>query len=162
MSDAAQRMSPEAFIKLFGPVAQMEQQAHFAVQMVSALPGLIAAGDLHPFAQTACLESFFMNVRLMADFLVRTADQRDFGALTLVPDWVPTPTDAANRLRTRWWPLASQLVAHFSMERIQSNPSEPVNYVGSTEDLEAMRSDVLSVWNAWRERRLVMNGNLMA
>jgi len=86
-------MSPEAFIKLFGPEAQMEQQAHFAVQKVSALPGLIAARDLHPFAQTARLESFFINVRLMADFLVRTTDQRDFGAATLVPDWVPMPRD---------------------------------------------------------------------
>jgi hypothetical protein len=105
-------MSPEAFTKLFGPEAQMEQQAHFAVQMVSALPGLIAAGDLNPFAQVACLESFFVNVRLMADFLVRTTDKRDFGAATLVPDWVPTPTDAANRLRAKWWPLASPLVAH--------------------------------------------------
>jgi hypothetical protein len=151
---AAQRMSPEAFTKLFGPEAQMEQQAHFAVQMVSALPGLIAAEELHPFAQVACLESFFINVRLMADFLVRTTDRRDFGAVTLLPDWVPTPSDAADRLRTKWWPLASQLVAHFSMERIQVDTSEPVDYVGSTEDLEVMRDDVLSVWHTWRERRL--------
>ena len=87
---AAQRMSPEAFTRFFGPEAQMEQQAHFTVQMVSALPGLIAAGELDPFAQVACLESFFINVRLMADFLVRATDRRDFSASTLVPDWVAT------------------------------------------------------------------------
>jgi hypothetical protein len=126
----------------------MEQQAHFAVQMVSALPGLIAARDLHPYAQVACLESFFINVRLMADFLVRTTNQRDFSAVTPVPDWIPTSPEAADRLRTKWWPLASQLVAHFSLERIHGDPSVPVDCVGSEQDLEAMRDDVRSVWDA--------------
>lgn len=140
-------------MKLFGPEAQMQLQADFAVGMVSDLPPLIAANDLPPVAQTACLESFFMNVRLMADFLVRRTDARDFGAVTLVPKWVPTPADAANRLKEKWWPLASQLVAHFSMDRIQADPSRPVDYAGSAEDLEAMRADVLAVWGAWLEQR---------
>lgn len=159
LGDTAFQMSPEVFMRMFGPEAQMEQQAHFSIQMVTALPALIAAGDLQPFAQIACLEAFFINVRLMADFLVRTTDRRDFGAATLVPDWSPAPANAAYRLRTRWWPLASQLVAHFSMGRIQGDPSEPVEFVGSAEDLEAMRSDVLAVWGVWRKRRMAMSGH---
>jgi hypothetical protein len=66
-------------------------------------------------AYLACLESFFVNARLAAEFFVRMP-RRDFNARVFVADWSP-PKAAAMRL-DRVWEMTSKNIVHFGKDRI--------------------------------------------
>jgi hypothetical protein len=102
----------------------------------------------------ACLESFFMHIRAITDFLCcrpgYVPKASDFSALDFVPGWQATPTDAAARLAEHW-PTASQQIAHFSRQRLQlaKSPAE-LTYVDTTRAaLQAMTDDADAVWKAF-------------
>lgn len=78
--------------------------------------------------QYACLDSFFVNARLLAEFLVKRGNGRDFNAGDF--GW-PKPTGAAaDRLGGEWYQLASQQVVHLSKQRL--------GYTGMGVDLERL------------------------
>jgi hypothetical protein len=79
------------------------------------------------FIRIAAWESFGVNVRLLAEFLVRPGDARDYRA-SLYAGWPGNSNlgmlphkDAALALRDQWWVLASQEVMHLSVKR---NPDD--------------------------------------
>lgn len=72
-------------------------------------------------AYIAAIESYLMNARLAADFLVKMPSQ-DYTARTFLPEWSP-PKPLAKRL-TRVWVLASKEVAHLSRDRLPTTIDE--------------------------------------
>ena len=72
-------------------------------------------------AYLACVEAFFVNARLAAEFLVRMPN-RDFNARLFVPDWSPPPA-AAERLE-RVWQMTSKHIVHFGKDRVPEKPDE--------------------------------------
>ena len=65
-------------------------------------------------AYVACVEAFFVNARLAAEFLVRMPN-RDFNARLFVPDWSP-PSPAAERLE-HIWQMTSKHIVHLGRSR---------------------------------------------
>jgi hypothetical protein len=148
------RRDPLSYQGMFGSKHQIIQHMHHALDMVSRLPDAIHRPDLDGVVQVACLESFFVNVRLLAEFLVVPHPDRgapkDFKAWDLTANWSPTPANAVERLRNHWL-LASQQVVHFSLSRIQ-DPNQPEHVDTSLQGLAQIRSDVTAVYDAWLEQ----------
>lgn len=133
----------------------MMQQADHSVGMIRELPPF--AGEDSTVRQpgavrVACLEAFLMHVRAICDFLCCRPDAlvraSDFSARDFVPDWQPTPPDAAKRLAATWV-IASREIAHFSRDRLQANPAEPELHDTTIVALETMAADVQAVWDAF-------------
>jgi hypothetical protein len=143
-------------VRMLGKQDQMYAHADSTMSMIRALPRYAAFdandapdGDV----RAACLESFFMNIRAIADFLCcrpGKPDRRDFSALDFVPDWQAAPADAAERLASHR-KTASQHIAHFSRERLQlvDDPAELTHIDTNRKDLQAMANDAVAVWNAF-------------
>src|SRR5262245_38146995 len=77
-----------------------------AVSMVRDLPLLAHLETEQPTViRIACLEAFFVNVRLIADFLWKMPP-RDVNARTYLPDWSPPKADA-KRMKAYWHDASS-------------------------------------------------------
>jgi hypothetical protein len=80
-------------------------------------------------AYLACVDAFFVNARLAAEFLVRMPSQ-DFTAGLFVPDWSPPPA-AAQRLQ-RVWLMTSKHIVHMGKDRVPQDldgwKSEDLSY----------------------------------
>ncbi|MFG3294493.1 hypothetical protein ACGF3G_37535 [Streptomyces sp. NPDC048179] len=101
----------------------------FAVEQVEQLAPLLPDNpSLEGVVRAACIESFWVNVRLLAEFLVRGTDARDWQVQDFAPGWVATDASAAERLRSAW-ALSSQHVMHLSKTRTPENLTdvEPVS-----------------------------------
>lgn len=70
-------------------------------------------------AYLACVEAFFVNARLAAEFFVRMPN-RDFNAKMFVPEWTPPPA-VAKRLE-RVWSMTSTHIVHFGRDRVPDQP----------------------------------------
>lgn len=128
--------------------AQMISHAVHAMSMVRDLPRYAhdSQAEVPDVVRAACLEAFFMNVRLIAEFLVRTPKKLDFSAASIVGEWTTEESAAVDRLRDQWWIVASRHVAHFSRERIAADPAA-VEYEDATlPGLEAVVADCEVVW----------------
>lgn len=69
----------------------------------------------------ACVESFFTNARLAADFFWKMPKQ-DITARSFVPDWA-APAAIAARME-RLWLMTSKHIVHLSRERIPVTPAD--------------------------------------
>lgn len=98
--------------------------------------------------QHACLQAFYMNARLVADFFVKRP-ARDVSADDFYPAWQP-PQDLAERL-TAVWELASKWIAHMSEVRVAMPQEAPSD--SSLVGLEQVTADchkmVFAFTNAW-------------
>lgn len=93
-----------------------------AIHMIGAMPKHIANSSLDGDLRAACIESFYVNVRLLSEFLIKT-DSRDFKPTLWVPGW--NPMESA--VLTEIFDLASQHVVHFSRDRMPGGQEvEPV------------------------------------
>lgn len=128
-------------------VSQIMEAARVAF-LINVLPPLAYDPALPLIVQGACLESFFVHVRAMIEFLEvkPTGRKSDYSASTLVADWSPS-TDPRNQRLVEYWETASQHLMHFSRKRVkqesgiwESPDVEPAN-------LAAMADDVLAVWD---------------
>ena len=70
-------------------------------------------------AYIACVESYFTNARLAAEFFWKMP-RGDINAITFVPDWNAPPGIAARMERV--WLMASKHVVHLSKDRVPNNP----------------------------------------
>jgi hypothetical protein len=137
------------------PREQMRLQAEYTMKMIRVLlPYAADDSATRPSdadVGNACLESFLMHVRAITDFLCCRRgfepDMRDFSARDLVPDWQPTPPEAAARLEEEW-EKASQHVAHFSRSRLQDLDA-PVYYDRSVAGLTEVEAAAVAVWQAF-------------
>jgi hypothetical protein len=66
------------------------------------------------------VESFFVNVRLLAEFLAKDMDNRGYHARDFVPEWTKPSGDAADRLLGTW-KLDRE---HVSTEQVPARPSQ--------------------------------------
>jgi hypothetical protein len=95
--------------------AHFAQVAH-AMDMIAALPPLTADPTLPLLARIACLESYYSNLRLLVEFLVRKRDQRDIHRYDFL-QWDAPPARTLERLEEEWTE-ASQQVVHLSKKRV--------------------------------------------
>jgi len=129
----------------------MHMQAAYTMSMVRDLPAYAASDGttgVPPQVAVACLESFLMHIRVITAFFGRSGKKPhkdDFSAVDLVPGWVATPADAAERLAVHWQ-TATELVAHPSRGRLQDDPANPVHEDTSYVALKAMADDAQRVW----------------
>ncbi|MCU1407357.1 MAG: hypothetical protein JWQ43_3660 [Glaciihabitans sp.] len=72
-------------------------------------------------AYLACVDAFFVNARLAAEFFVKMPS-RDFNAHMFVPTWSPPP-GIAKRLDRVWW-MTSKHIVHIGRERVPRSPEE--------------------------------------
>jgi hypothetical protein len=91
----------------------MMMHARHAAYMVGVLPESLHDPLLPEAVRDACLESFFVNVRLLAEFLVKSGgpNPRDFTAWDLANNWRRLPWVEADRLEVRWWEIASSTLS---------------------------------------------------
>lgn len=69
----------------------------------------------------ACVESFFTNARLAAEFFWKMPKQ-DITARSFVADWAAPPAIAARM--ERLWLMTSKHIVHLSQERIPETPAD--------------------------------------
>lgn len=88
----------------------------------------------------ACIDSFVLNVRLIADFF-RSTQERDVRPRDIVPDWT-LDSDLLVRLGV-WHDMASKYAMHMSWRRFDDGP--PI----SVETYREMAADVLAARSAF-------------
>ncbi|MFB7424717.1 hypothetical protein ACFC0K_15740 [Streptomyces hydrogenans] len=101
-----------------------------------ALPGVL---------RVACIESFWVNVRLLTEYLVKfTTHADDIHVHDLVPNWEEPVGEVADRLKKDWI-TASKHVMHFSKQRTPEDLADitPV----SNEDHERIARDLRTVYD---------------
>ncbi|MFI8516790.1 hypothetical protein ACIGEZ_02990 [Streptomyces sp. NPDC085481] len=101
----------------------------FAVEQTEYLAPLLPEGaGLSGAVRVAVIESFWVNVRLLAEFLVKGTGSRDWQARDFAPGWTATNAEARTRL-SEAWVTASRHVMHLSKDRTpaQLNAVEPVS-----------------------------------
>ncbi|WAX78767.1 hypothetical protein [Streptomyces sp. KMM 9044] len=128
----------------------------FAIDQVEALVDLASAeSEQSDIVRAACAESFFVNVRLLAEFLTRPPNNKDFHATDFVDGWQPPPTPASTRLRDRWWLLGSRQVMHLSKERFPDDLAEILadSQITSSASLRHIARDCREVYEAFRQAR---------
>jgi hypothetical protein len=103
-------------------MAEVLEVVH-AAGMVGAMP-MHAHADYPPPVQTACLESFFINLRLLHEFLWAASSKGDpIRASDFVPGWKPKPSDDL-RLAKRDLGFANEEVAHLSRKRVDGEHAD--------------------------------------
>lgn len=140
-----------ANVPLWKPLtAEHVQLLHidYAAKMVNQLVPYTEDANLPAVVQNAYLESFFVNVRLLAEFLQGWGNEdKDFWATTLLPTWIPAGGDLGKRLKA-WWVLASQHVVHFGKPRLANHAEDDLDV--TIETLGNMRDDVLGLYGRFR------------
>lgn len=136
-------------------------EAWRVAEMVNALPREVHDPTLPSLAQQACLDSFFVNVRALIEFLEIKPAAKDFAASTVLPGWKPR-VDAAEKQRLiDVWAVASHQLVHFGSHRVKHDDGTSMPVDVSLEALDRIADDVLTVWdqyatkldNSWSPRR---------
>jgi hypothetical protein len=125
------------------------QEAGRVAAMIDALPGSIYGGNLSTLVQQACLESFFVHVRGLLEFLrVKESDaSRDFSAADILESWAPQTEQSQRNKLIGYWKVASSQLMHFSHGRVRRDGKPDVEVDTSYEALQAIADDVLEVWD---------------
>ncbi|MGW2936102.1 hypothetical protein ACWDA7_30590 [Streptomyces sp. NPDC001156] len=120
---------------------------HSAVDQIEQLVPLLPYGHgLDGVLRVACIESFFVNVRLVAEFLTKGLDPKDWRAPDFVPGFTSQDTAAIDRLNDAWM-LASRHVMHLSTKRTPDLADiEPV----TAEQIQRMARDCRAVYDEFR------------
>ncbi|MFE5595705.1 hypothetical protein [Streptomyces sp. NPDC056549] len=119
---------------LYRPDAQLTAEKRalafiaFAVEQIEDLAPLLPEGvGLSGPVRAAAIESFWVNTRLLAEFLVQGTGSRDWQARDFAPDWTATNEEAKTRL-SEAWVTASRHVMHLSKDRTpELDAIEPVS-----------------------------------
>jgi hypothetical protein len=113
-----------------------------SLDMVGGLPGRFAE-QRDGMVTNACLEWFLVHMRLLAEFLVRRPAGKDFTANDF--SWEKPTSEAAARLGSELWTIASEQVVHFSRRRVPLDLAdlEPIDDVLAW--MHQAAADVLAV-----------------
>ncbi|MFD6347230.1 hypothetical protein ACFWF9_21230 [Streptomyces roseolus] len=129
--------SPEARARAFVDAAmdQVEGCCDY-LATTNGIPGVV---------RVACIESFWVNTRLLVEYLVKlTTYADDIHARDLVPSWEKPVGEVADRLEKDWF-TASKHVMHFSKQRTPEDLADitPV----SDEDYKRIVRDLRTVYD---------------
>lgn len=128
-------------------------QMRYAYQLAYSMRMLGEIGARYRTAQDstdlipamAMLDAFYVHLRLVAEFLTRPTNGRDFGPIDLgVDDWAAPDIPATKRL-TQYWDRASKYVVHFGHSRVPQNLEELQTFEVSADALKSMARDAFEV-----------------
>ncbi|MFJ4910633.1 hypothetical protein ACIQCR_34710 [Streptomyces sp. NPDC093249] len=121
-----------------------------AMGQVHGCLGYLSNGeDIPDVLRIACIESFWVNTRLLVEFLIKgTGDPRNIDARALVPDWRFPAGEVTNRLLNDWNTASAHLM-HFAKERAPEN-LEDIKPVSAAE-MRRIAADLRTVHNMFRE-----------
>ena len=112
------------------PQFRMASYFSASLEMIGGLPNRWATVR-DGLVRNACLEAFFVHVRLLSEFLVRRPPEKDFSARDFL--WPAPTSEAAMRLGGKWFQEPSQHVVHFSRRRVPDQRAD----IQIIEDIEA-------------------------
>lgn len=125
----------------------------YSVRMLGDITaGYDEAVDREEFLHARCMiDAFYVHLRLLADFLMKSTKNRDFGPEDFGIVWTGPETPEANRL-AEYWSRASTYVVHFGRPRVpeQLEDLEPFQVDGQA--FHAMTADALSVFSGFLDQ----------
>lgn len=125
----------------------VEMVAGIAVNFDAAVKSLEA---LDVVLAPCMLDAFYVHIRLLADFLVRTTSAKDFGPADFGVAWAPPESEAAGRLDEAW-DVASKNVVHFGRSRVPANTDDPTEVTVDGAHLRQLATDALEVYTSFVE-----------
>lgn len=109
--------------------------------MVDRLPPKIFSGRNSAILQQAALDSFYVNVRLLIEFLEVRPAPGDVSASKTLPHWPPPSLTTAERAKLeRYHKDTSKHVVHFSTKRTNQIAVTPAG-------IREVKDGVLAVWD---------------
>ena len=134
----------------------MASHVSYSLQMLCELPQYTATDTYPAVVQNACLESYFVHLRLAVEFFWHDKEKRgrDIHATDFVSDW-----QADNDRMHELWEFASQNVVHLSMQRIPSRNESVQNVAPRVLSLHA--ATVIGISKEFRDQ-LVATGSDVA
>jgi hypothetical protein len=125
----------------YSPKARIQMEATRIAAMVDRLPPKIFSGRNSGVVQQAALDSFYVNVRLLIEFLEVRPAHGDVSASKTLPGWSTSFLTAADRKGLEGYHKdTSKHVVHFSTKRTNQIA---VNTAGILQVVDA----VLAVWD---------------
>jgi len=129
------------------PLVVRSQHVAYSVKMVADIAhGYDQALDTDDFVLARCmLDAFYIHIRLLADFLLRPTQGRDFGPDDFGITWVAPTGEGSDRLLEAWG-VASTYVVHFGGPRIPTGPEglEPFKVGG--QHFRDLAADALAIY----------------
>lgn len=113
--------------------------------MIYHLPDEIFSSSNSSLAKQAALDSFYVNVRLLIEFLEVRSAGNDKSATTVTPNWsIAHLSQQQHADLNEYHRLTSKHVVHFTTRRLELiQPSET--------DIRKVSADVLAVWGDFAE-----------
>lgn len=147
MTDKDDSVTPSFEDRITSPEMRYAYQLTYSMRMLGEIGSRYQAAqdsdDLLP--AMAMLDAFYVHLRLVAEFLTRPTNHRDFGPAQLgVDNWVTPETNAASRLAD-YWDRASSYVVHFGHSRVPENLAELETFEVSAAALRSMAADAFEV-----------------
>lgn len=113
------------------------------------------------------LEAFYVHLRLLAEFLVKPTNHKDFGPNDFGVIWTAPDLPETSRL-ARHWEIASSYVVHFGRPRVPSDIEDLEVFSLGDDVFRSMAADALGVFHAfldlleaesseWEEGALIPN-----
>ncbi len=96
--------------------------------LIEGLPSFVESPDLPGLVRIACLESYFVNLRLLIEFLSPKESMLDFSAKDFVAEFKAEEIAGADET----WQQVSKNIVHFS--RIRSNSEQLATTLDTTEN----------------------------
>jgi hypothetical protein len=111
--------------------------------------GAVDAADLR--LARCMLEAFYVHLRLLAEFLVKPTQGRDFGPSDFDVTWTVPDLPEAIRL-TEHWQVASSYVLHFGRSRVPEDVEDLEPFLLGEDVFLAMAGDALAVFSIFLDR----------
>ena len=130
------------------PEMRRGYQLDYSIRMISDIgTGYDDAVDRgNSLCARSMLDAFFVHVRLLADFLVKTTqDRKDFGPADFGVDWTVSTTAEAARLSSHW-DTASRYVVHYGRPRVPENLADLQAFEIGGRAFKYMAADALLVF----------------
>src|SRR4051794_17106271 len=126
------------------------QQVGYSVRMVATIAARHGrAVDSDEFLLAACmLDAFYVHIRLLSEFFLRTTKGQDFGPREFGIVWRIPSGDGPNRLREAW-NVASSYVVHFGRPRVPESIADLQEFEVSSGYFRVLATDALDCFGAF-------------
>jgi hypothetical protein len=142
---------PDNFTRLqIAPTLVRARHVGYSVRMVAEIAAHYdAALDASEFRTARCmLDAFYVHIRLLAEFLIRTTKGADFGPAEFGITWEAPEGAAATRL-DEVWDIASKYVVHFGGRRVPKSVDELSQFTVDGPYFRQLASDALELYSVF-------------